>query len=699
MLPRLREELALFPGPRSIDGAPTWALHDPVRNVFFSIDWLTFEVLSRWGLDDPQAIVQAIAHETTIHPEDGDLEAVQRFLIDNELVQSFSAQGTARFLKQAASRKTGPGTWLLHSYLFFRIPLWRPDKWLTAAMPMVEPLFSRTFAWLTLAALMVGLIETSRQWETFMATLVDTFSLEGVAGFMVALVFAKIVHELGHAFTAKRYGCRVPTMGVAFLLLFPMAYTDVNEVWKIKDHRKRLAVGAAGIRTELVIAAWATLLWAMMPDGVVRNGVFILATTTWISTIVINASPFLRFDGYFILMDWLGMPNLHQRAFALGRWKLREALFAFGDPVPEALSTARHRGLIGFAYATWLYRLIVFGGIALIVYSVFPKPLGPFLAFIEVWWFIAKPVWKELREWRGDMDRITVSRRFRVVLLVVLLVGLVGVVPWDSRIHGQGVLRPVGTFSIIVPEAVRVVAMPVGDGQPVRKDDILFELESPDLDAQHQLKEVQAATATWQSAAAGVNEDLRTDIRLIEAARARLNAELTGVSAERSRHQIRARADGIVFHNDLDLQPGLWLGRNEHIATVLEDGAWHVVTYLTEGEISRISPGDTARFYSEQGGAASLALVVETIDRDATRILTDGLLASTRGGQTLVRETDKGLVPEAAVYRVVLAPAEGISIAEPRILRGAVVVSGARKSPLGDFARAAAAVVVREAGF
>ena len=86
-LPNLRDELDLLPGPVTADGAPSWLLHDPVRNRFFTLDWPTFEILQRWSYDDPQAIVAAVERETPMAPEVRDVETVARFLTDSELVQ------------------------------------------------------------------------------------------------------------------------------------------------------------------------------------------------------------------------------------------------------------------------------------------------------------------------------------------------------------------------------------------------------------------------------------------------------------------------------------------------------------------------------------------------------------------------------------------------------------------------------------
>jgi putative peptide zinc metalloprotease protein len=699
VLPALREELMLHRGPVAADGAPTWSLQDPVRNLFFRIDWLTFEILSRWHLDDPARILAALEQETTIQSEDSDVDAVVRFLTEHELVQRHDAQGSSWYRERAARRRTSVGTWLLHHYLFFRIPLLRPNALLARLLPWVEPLYTRTFLALTAFALLIGLVEVSRQWDGFVSTLMDNFSWHGLAGFFGALVFAKLLHELGHAVTARRYGCRVPTMGVAFLVMFPMAYTDVNEVWKLSDKRQRLAVGAAGVLTELTLAAWATLAWTLLPDGVLRNAAFLLATTTWVSTVVVNASPFLRFDGYFVMMDWLEMPNLHQRAFALARWRLREALFGLHEAVPEHFGRLRHRFLLAFAYATWVYRLVVFGGIAVLVYFFFPKPLGPFLAVVEIGWFILIPIWRELLEWRRRLATIVGSRRSRLSLALLGLIVLLVLLPWDRRVSSQGLLRPAEHFPVVSPGPARIKAMPIRDGQAVARGQVLLELEAPEIPFQQQAAAARADSLRWQASAAGVDPTLREKQLVIEASRGQVGAELAGFDEENARYRPVAAFAGRFLLTHPDLQAGSWVGKNEQLAVLTDTSRWVVETYLPESELGRISVGDTGHFHSETPDAAQVPVRVDRIDRDATRALPDGLLASTRGGKVLVREMGRQWVPEAAVYRVTLSLGAAHAPDRPQILRGDVVLRGTPNAWIDEFARKAASLVVREAGF
>jgi len=189
----------------------------------------------------------------------------------------------------------------------------------------------------------------------FRTTLVDTLTPSGFVSYALSLTLVKMLHECGHAFTAKRLGCRVPTMGVAFLVMWPVLFTDVNETWRLPDRRDRLAVGVAGIAVELAIAAWSTVLWVLLPDGPLRQMTFLLAAITWLTSLTINLSPFMRFDGYFLLMDAVNIPNLHTRAFNMARWWVRETLFGLNEEPPEAFSPGRRRFLIIFAFAVWIY--------------------------------------------------------------------------------------------------------------------------------------------------------------------------------------------------------------------------------------------------------------------------------------------------------------------------------------------------------
>jgi putative peptide zinc metalloprotease protein len=668
-----------------------------VRNQFFRIDWNTFEILTRWHLDDATSIVDAVNSETTLNIDDDDIVNVVKFLTENELLRVDGAAGSRRFTEIAKRRKAGWGKWLLHHYLFFRVPLLRPDRLLERLLRWVVPLYTVGFFKLTLAALVLGLVAVARQWEQFSATLIDTFSWQGLAGYGIALVVVKMVHEFGHALTAKRCGCRVPVMGVAFLVMWPMAYTDVNEIWKLPDRRRRLMVSGAGIATELVLAAWATLAWALLPDGTLRGVAFLLCTTTWLSTIAINASPFMRFDGYFMLCDWLDMPNLHQRSFALARWHMREVLFGLGDPLPEYLPPTRHMGLIVFAYVTWLYRLIIFFAIAVMVYDFFVKLLGIFLFIIEIVWFVVLPAWSEIKVWRERKETIRKAPKTRRTLLIIGSLLMFTVIPWQFQVEAQGILRPAQRFPLVTSAPSRVIALPLAHGQAVAAGQPLLQLESPELIMRRSVLRQRVAVLRWQVSAASFDSDLMPRQQVLAQEFAGTSAELAGVEQEISRLNPVAPFSGTLLDLPPDLAAGQWVGRNMQIATLIGSGVWRVETFLQERDMERVRVGDWGRFIAETPGGANIWLEVERVDRDVSRVLHEPMLSSMHGGEILSREKNSVLMPDQALYRVSLRVLGTIGGAQAQ--RGKVVIIASPRTLAGGFIRAATGLVIREAGF
>ena len=418
-VPLLREELRLLPAANNADGSPAWMVQDPISNKFYRIGWVDFEILARWHLSKIADIIEGVNTETTLNIDDDNVLGLIMFLQQHYLLQAQHSGDVNTIIFQANKAKPNILSWLVHHYLFFRIPLIKPQVLLAKCLPFMRWVFTPSMALVVLGITITGLFLVTREWDTFSATFVDQLTLAGIFSYGIALLFSKCLHELGHAFTATRYGVRVGHMGVAMLVMFPMPYTDTSESWKLTDNTKRLHIASAGIITELALAGIATLAWSLSPEGAIKSALFFLATTSWVLTLLVNVSPFMRFDGYFILSDLLDFPNLHERAGALARTSLRRIALGFDEPWPEDFSAKKRRALIVFSTITWLYRLIVFIGIAFLVYYFFFKVLGIILFLIEILWFVLLPIWNEVKVWIARRDEIKLSR-------IILSMGLLG---------------------------------------------------------------------------------------------------------------------------------------------------------------------------------------------------------------------------------------------------------------------------------
>jgi len=705
-LPQLRQELTLTRGAPSVEGAPTWMLHDPAANRFFQLGWPAFELLSRWMLDDAAQIVGAVNRETTLRVTLDDFDALLRTLRQQHLLVAANADDNRRLRAGAAAGRLTGAMWLLKHYLLIRIPLWRPMPFLRRFARYTEPAFHPAFWGVVAAIAAAGLVMVSRRWDAFIHTFHGYADLRGLLSIGLALAFAKILHELGHAFTAYRYGCRVPTMGLAFLVMLPVLYTDTTEAWKVPGRSQRLRIGAAGMMSELALAALATLAWNLLPDGPVRAGAFLLATTTWIGTLAINASPFMRFDGYFLLSDWLNMPNLHDRAFALGRWRLREWLFGLGDAQPEPCAPRRRRFLIGFAFVTWLYRLVVFFSIALVVYHAFFKVLGMVLFGVEFGWFIVRPIAREAQAcWRR---RAALQWRRQTVRSAVLAGALLGflVLPWHGGVSAPAVFSPQQAQGLYAPEAAYLAAqsMPAHDGQAVRAGDVLAVLVSPELEYRLKQAQTEAALLTWQVEQQAFDDRLRQQGVALQKRRDAARQTVSGLSAQISQLTLRAPFNGTVQTADDGLAPGAWLPRGARLFDVVGTGAVansrvKGEAFVGEDDVARIAVGDTATFVASLPEMGALTCRVEAVDRVNLASLDEPYVASLYGGP-IPAELQPGrrlLVPLRATYRVRIGQCPDAK-ALPRQIVGTAVLGDAHQSLIWQGARALLAMVEREAG-
>lgn len=695
--PHLREDLTIYAGPRSHDGEPTWTLYDPASHRYFRLGWLEFEYLQRWSYADAEQIALAINAQSPLTTDVADIEDFIRFLATQQLLQASDPADCQRLAQHHLATQTGFWTWLLHHYLFMRLPLLRPDPYLKRLRPLFNPLFSRQFFGLIVAVTLLAVYLLGQQWAAFSHALQVVLTPEGLLSTALMLSLTKLVHEVGHAVAASHFGCRVPTMGVALLMGLPVLWTDVSDAWRLPSRQQRLLIDAAGMIAELALAALASVLWVMLPEGALRNGTYLLASTAWVLTLTINLNPFMRFDGYYLLSDALDIANLQDRAFALARWQLREYLFRFNVPAPEHWRSGQRRLLLAYAYGTWGYRLLLFAGIAWAVYHFFFKALGLGLFAVEIGWFIIRPIAKEIAVWRVLHQHLKTPWTPRWSWIIPLSAVVLMFIPWHTQLIMPGLLRADTEQTLYSPQAAQVKRVFVQDGDSVVPGQVLIELGAPDLDFKRQDAQQRLAALNEQLAAHSLELALaRHNPMAVEALQSTL-AELQGLDAAAAKLTITATIAGQVRDwSDVALA-GAWLAKDEVIGIVASHPQT-VVAYTEEADLNRLKPGATGYFYPDGGDLPPLKVRIAAIDRTGTRQLTLTELASTYGGAVAVREDPAHhLIPELAVYRITL----NTDYAAPLALtvRGRLSITTPPESLIGRLIRSAIAVLVRESSW
>lgn len=698
-LPKLREELRLLPNPQSTSGSAGYLIFDPIANRYFEIGLEAYELLASWGRATTLEELRARRLKATGHdvPAD-DIKALIRFLEENCLLVE-AMTGWQSYSRRAEGAKHSAFMWLVHNYLYIRIPLFKPYAFLKATLPLVSFAFTRTFYVVIAALTLAGIYLVSRQIDEFVATFNSLMTLQGAALFAASIAVIKFFHEAGHAYTATRFGCRVPSLGVSLVVMLPMLYTDVTDSWRLPP-RQRMWISAAGIIAELILAGIATFLWAFLPPGTIRDIAFIVAAASWVTSLFINLNPLMRFDGYFLFADWLGINNLQARSNALGVWKMREILFGLGEPCPDQLSRSKERLLIVYAWAIWIYRVGVYTAIALTVYHYFYKLIGILLFAIEIGWFIAKPIWGEMKYWWRSRDRIGASPRSKLALAGVAGVIALLVIPWQSKISIPAVLDHAAYVRLYPPAASVVKSVLVEKNAEVAEGTPILELESPALERDLTLATLRMNLLQLRLDRRIVDREDKASSLSLEREMEKLKAEKAGIEKRIAELVVKAPISGRLAELNGSLEPGRWVSRSEELGLIVAPEKGVVVNgYVSHDDLARLKPGAKGRFEPDDVLSAAEDVEVRDVAYSGASVIEIPYLASTFGGPVAVTEDrDRGLVPNQATYLVTMTPNEVLASPMMHVKRGVVIVEGQAESIAARFWRHAASVLVRESG-
>lgn len=380
------------------------------------------------------------------------------------------------------------------SPLAIRFPLIDPDAFLERWLPLYRPLFGPIGALLWLCVAGWGGIMVFQHWPELTENITDRI-LAPENLLLATLVFAvlKALHEFGHACAVKAWGGEVHEMGIMLLVLFPIPYVDASAASAFPETRRRMVVGAAGMLVETFFASIAMFFWVNLEPGLTRALMFNAIWISGVSTLLFNANPLLRFDGYYILADWLEIPNLYQRAGQFMGALAERRLFRMDTPLPQA--TPRERGwLVFYLIGSFCYRLFISLSIALFIATQYFL-VGIVLA---IWAVVAALVLPLLRliaylAWHPRLRRHRTRAALTTAVVAAAVLGVVFLVPVPVWTNAQGVTWMPEQSAVRAGADGRVVRVIAQPGTQVRRGEALVEIEDPVIPPQVRMLEAQKA--------------------------------------------------------------------------------------------------------------------------------------------------------------------------------------------------------------
>ena len=570
---RVRPDLQIFE--QKYEGKTYHVVKDPVCLRYYRFNQQEYFVFQLFDGDHTlEQVRDRFEDEFKPHRlEYHDLEGFARQLVTAGLVQH-EQQGAGKHLfeRRAKQRRLKRLT-ALTNILYWKIPVFDPDRILTWMYQYLSWIFTGWFFALSVGLMLSALIHVTLHFDTFYSKLPayqEFFSWNSVLYMWISLGVVKIIHEFGHGLSCKAFGGESHEMGVLLMCLSPALYCNVTDAWTLADKWKRIIISFAGIYVELIIAAIATFVWWYTPAyPVVNNIALCVMVHCSVSTVVFNANPLMRFDGYYILADWLEIPNLREKSNRfLNNLFLAKCLGV--EVPPEAYMTPWRKWLfVIYAIASWVYRWVVLFGILWFLADFLGpklKILSQMLALASLGSLFIWPAYKVIKNIR-QRGRLPDMKAIRVNITLAVLASLVAaffLLPLPvSRVRETGLLAidPDAVTGVSLPVPARLISLEVRPGQKVVKGQILGRFQSEQLEVEMRKQtetskaERDAARRYLDAVARARNEGNDKDelSYRIQADQARTKAEaaeqrLTIVVADLNRvRELRAPQDGVVI--------------------------------------------------------------------------------------------------------------------------------------------------------
>ncbi|GBC61690.1 hemolysin D [Desulfonema ishimotonii] len=655
----LRPDLLLHKGAIGMDGKPTYVVEDPVRGAHFELGEVDVQLfLCLVTENDLKAVVGKLLRTTSLRPSVDDILDFLKMLQREKL----AILPPELSINTAAIRESKQPTLLkkiLKSYLFLKIPLLRPEGLLNAVYPWLSPLWSKPFLFLYAVLGVAGLIFVSQQIELYSHTVSHLFTPRGAFTFMICLSVLKTMHEFGHALAARHQGLYVRRMGMAFMVFMPIMYTDVTDAWKLPSRKGRMYIGAAGILVEICVAAISLFFWSVLPDGLLRSIMFYMSGASMVSTVLVNLNPLMRFDGYYILMDYLRISNLRTRSMEMFKYYRRRLLVDWQGPKPE--EHPWEQGLVFFGLFTLIYRFMIFFSITLTIYHVVFKVLGVILVAMQIIMMLILPVAMEVfillksRKYLGNRWRVLASGTAFALIIGLLFAPL----PTFEKLPAFFLFQDVAELK--APEQGRLVADLPEVGAPVQKGDLLLRLQ--DERAEQELQRViydleQTEAILKNTVGGGVQGAYR---KWLIAERRRLTVEAEKTRQGLSHLEIRSPISGRVLAINETLRKGSYVHKKGHLLTVGDDRGLEIRAYAYENiyrELRGKPVGEGRVFFRDLETGVLKGKFRELLDFPASEFPNDTLF-DYAGGPILSNTTPRGGVrPRDAYYPIIFSVAE-----------------------------------------
>ena len=661
-------------------GEPFVIVEDPVRSKHFRIGLVEYRFIAKVnGVRSNAEILELLQAEQANHELSQQIQPEQvpqiaNWLLGMNLVTVSQADNAKRLnaMAQQINQAKIVG-WL--NPISMKVNLFNPNRFLQAIQPATEWMFS---TWFVLLWAVTGIYSLSclvSNWGRVYSSSAGVFSSDTWLWLLLTWFVLKVIHETAHGIACRRYGGEVPEFGVLFLLFAPMAFVNVTSMWRFSNRWQRMVVSAAGMYVELWIAFFAIIVWSQT-DGVISSTAFSIMVMSSVTTILFNANPLMRFDGYFLLSDLLAIPNLYGKGSQWFAESVKQTFF--GIPKQTQHRSNEKIAIAVYGVLAFIWRISVSLGL-IIAASVLLQGAGLMMSGIGVVLWFGLPIARQIAALTSKKSQFSVNR-MRVGISLTCLFGLVvaGFYVFQApAIKSAPAIVQLCNETIIRSDASGfLTAIHVVDGQRVAKGDLLLELVNPELanelvDLTRLQDEARIQSRIYQ-------RNGNQAMMQAENNRAfRLAAQIVEKRAAAEGLKVQANCDGVIVERALQNRLGSFVERGDQLLTVAKLVNKEVVVSVDQSEYDAAvwATGKQLRLMFPGRPVVNATLV--SINPRASTTPTFPSLTATMGGSLPIRPVSNSSSAESKSKFELLSPRFDVTVAVPAAF-GREILAGQR---------------------
>jgi putative peptide zinc metalloprotease protein len=684
---KLRADLVVQP--QFYEGMTHYVIKDPLALKYFRFKIEEYFLLQQF---DGKHTLQDVkkAFEKKYRPQTISIEDLTRFVaqLHEAGIILVDSPEQAKVLIRRRRKNRWRKFWaFLANILFIKIPIIDPERLLTGMYPYFRWIFTPYFVTASVGLMLAAITLVISQWDLFYSRLPDFqsfFTWWTILSFWISLAIVKIIHEFGHGLTAKHFGGEVHEMGMLFLVLTPALYCDVTDSWLLPNKWNRIWISAAGIYVELFLASIATFVWFYSEPGLLNSLAMATMFICSINTVLFNANPLLRYDGYYVLADWLEIPNLRIKSSQFFAYLVQEKVLGLEIPVQNYLPKSRRILFVTYAVASYLYRWVVTFSIIFFLSQVL-KPyklqsVSYMLAIGALVPLLGMPVYQIGKFLRtpGRLRKVKKARAAGFAVAAVAIVAGILLIPTPLRIQGTFVLTAAKPAEIYAEVEGQLVELKVRDGEWVKKDTVVAQLINHEK--QKELVQKQADQNINFYKAQWYNRSPERENRALARQHLQMAEELEPVLAKITEQigklTLLASRDGQVMGVPHPETVGQWLKPGKPFCDLGDPHKLeaHLIIDQTDIDLIRLNRRAWVKVYG-RAETTYRSEVAEIAKRNRDEIPTE--LSNVAGGDIAGKPDPKtGVVkPQSAVYEAII-PIENPNLTLQPGLRGFAKIDG-----------------------